>query len=146
MGKGVPDGNRTFQRDVTKSEIDRVTEGFREHGREQGVPDVDQVRISIAAMDGDQFVGCASGKPNYNWFLLDHLWLDSEYRGRGIGSDLLKKLEAAVRDSGLKKIYTGTAEYQAPEFYKKHGYQVYGELEDFFPTGHSKIYLRKSLN
>ena len=52
-----------FQRDVTKSEIDRVTEGFREHGREQGVPDVDQVRISIAAMDGDSLWAAPVANP-----------------------------------------------------------------------------------
>jgi hypothetical protein len=34
--------------------------------------------------------------------------------------------------------------FQAPEFYKKHGYSVWGRLEDF-PPGNQRIFLQKPL-
>jgi hypothetical protein len=37
-----------------------------------------------------------------------------------------------------------TFSFQAPDFYKQHGYQVFGELQDF-PSGHQRYYLKKQL-
>jgi hypothetical protein len=33
---------------------------------------------------------------------------------------------------------------QAPGFYERHGYQVFGELDNF-PTGHQRYFLTKTL-
>ena len=49
------------------------------------------------------------------------------------------------RQLGVDRIYTWTAGFEAPAFYAKNAYEVFGELENYYPTGHSRIGLRKIL-
>ena len=49
------------------------------------------------------------------------------------------------RQLGVDRIYTWTAGFEAPAFYAKNAYEVFGELEHYYPTGHSRIGLRKIL-
>ena len=41
-------------------------------------------------------------------------------------------------------VYLSTYSFEAPRFYEKLGYEIFGRLEDF-PPGHTKFYMRKSL-
>ena len=52
--------------------------------------------------------------------------------------------EAEARQRGAQNAYLDTFSFQAPDFYKKLGYQVFGELPDF-PTGHQRYFLKKEL-
>ena len=77
-----------------------------------------------------------------NWFFLSDLWLEKEYRGRGTGAKLLQKLETKVFELGIA---TWTAGFEAPLFYKRQGYEIFGELGDYYPMGQSRIGLKKVL-
>jgi ribosomal protein S18 acetylase RimI-like enzyme len=72
------------------------------------------------------------------------LWVDEARRHAGIGSRLLgaAQQEAVVR--GCRKIVLSTHSFQAPEFYRRHGYQIAGEFSDY-PEGHRSIFLEKRL-
>jgi len=72
------------------------------------------------------------------------MWVKEELRGRGYGHRLLTMAEEEARQRGAKNAYLDTFGFQAPDFYKQHGYQVFGELEDF-PAGHRRYFLRKQL-
>ena len=119
--------------------------GFRENDSAHDVPPQMQTRHSFMAVDADRFVGAASGLTDRNWFYLTDLWLEMEYRCHGIGTTLLQCLEDAVRQQGIRNFYTWTAGYEAPSFYRKLGYTTLGELKDFFPTGHSRLAMHKSV-
>jgi ribosomal protein S18 acetylase RimI-like enzyme len=134
-----------IERDVTKSELERMKAGFVEHDLEFGIQPHTQIRYGVVAMDGDKFIGCASGLMDRNWFFLSDLWLEKEYRGRGTGTRLLQMLEAKVFELGIARIYTWTAGFEAPLFYKRQGYEIFGELDDYYPMGHSRIGLKKVL-
>jgi len=56
----------------------------------------------------------------------------------------LAQAEDEARKRGAKKAYLDTFSFQAPEFYKKYGYKVFGELKEF-PPGHQRYYLTKEL-
>ena len=73
-----------------------------------------------------------------------NLWIREDLRGCGYGHRLLTLLEDAARQHGAKNAYLDTFSFQAPDFYQKHGYQVFGTLKDF-PVGHKRYYLRKQL-
>jgi GNAT superfamily N-acetyltransferase len=105
-----------IERDVTKSELERMKAGFVEHDLEFGIQPHTQIRYGVVAMDGDKFIGRASGLMDRNWFFLSDLWLEKEYRGHGTGSKLLQKLEAKVFELGIARIYTWTAGFEAPLF------------------------------
>lgn len=80
----------------------------------------------------------------WQWLTIDWLWLDETVRGQGFGSRLLSLAEEEGRKRGCLHSYVETLSFQAPEFYQKQGYVIFGELQDF-PAGHSRFFLRKKL-
>jgi ribosomal protein S18 acetylase RimI-like enzyme len=52
--------------------------------------------------------------------------------------------ETLAMQRGATKATLETHSYQAPEFYKKRGYVVFGQL-DGYPPGHVKFFMRKDL-
>jgi N-acetylglutamate synthase-like GNAT family acetyltransferase len=137
---------QVLERDMTKPELNRMNAGFVEHGLEYGIQPFTQVRYGFVAVEGDKFIGCVSGlTSSESWFYLTDLWLEKEYRRRGLGAELLRKMEDKITEVGIRKIYTWTTGYEAPSFYKKQGYEIFCELESFFSTGHSRVGFRKTL-
>jgi ribosomal protein S18 acetylase RimI-like enzyme len=70
------------------------------------------------------------------------LWVDEASRHTGIGSRLLRAAEEEAVARGCKKIVLSTHSFQAPDFYRKHGYVVAGEFSNY-PLGHTSIFLEK---
>jgi len=84
------------------------------------------------------------GSTHWGWLHLDLLWLQQGLRGQGWGHPLLRAAKEEARQGGCHDAYLDTFSFQAPEFYRKHGYQVFGELADF-PVGHRRTFMRKRL-
>ncbi|WP_440117874.1 GNAT family N-acetyltransferase [Paenibacillus sp. QZ-Y1] len=80
----------------------------------------------------------------WNWVELDILWVDSKQRHQGYGSQLLCEVERLAREKHCDFVMLNTFSYQAPEFYKKHGYQLITTIENA-PTGHHHYYFKKNL-
>lgn len=80
----------------------------------------------------------------WNGMHIDSLWVDESLRNQSWGSKLMKVAE----EEGVRRkctiAYTDTFTWQAPKFYEKLGYQVYGKLENF-PEGNSLLYFVKKL-
>ena len=99
----------------------------------------------IAYDETREVVGGLFGSTQFQWLKVDVMAVIKASRETGIGSALLEAAEAIARERGCRRVYVDTMSYQAPEFYKKVGYTVVGELEDWDTTGHSKFFLVKSL-
>lgn len=97
----------------------------------------------LEAPDG-KHVGGVIGVTYWNWLFVELMWLDESLRGQGYGSQLLTAAEDEARLRGAEYSYLDTFSFQAPEFYKKHGYEVFGTLEDF-PPGHRRYFMTKRL-
>ena len=80
----------------------------------------------------------------WNWLYIDLLWVKEELRGCGYGHRLLEMAEEEGRKRGAENAYLDTFSFQAPEFYKRHGYQVFGQLDDF-PADHKRFFFMKHL-
>ena len=52
--------------------------------------------------------------------------------------------ESEAKKRGCHSVHVDTMSWQAPEFYKKHGYKIIGELNDV-PVGNKKFHLIKEL-
>ena len=98
----------------------------------------------LRTTDEDEILGGVIGATYWEWLYVDLLWLKEEYRGRGYGHRLLVAAEEKARKRGAKNAYLDTFSFQAPDFYEQHGYEVFGELEDF-PPGHRRFFMRKQL-
>jgi len=134
-----------LEREMTDAEYARELEGFREHALEYGIADIPETRHGFVAVDGEVFIGSVSGLTYGKWFYITDLWLEKPYRKQGYGAELLHKIEDKARQQGVKHIWTWTAGYEAAPLYQKHGYTIFCEFEDYYPTGRSRIGLRKQL-
>lgn len=140
-----------IEREMTPNEYKRVTSAFNEHTVDHGNPVEVSERIGFVALDGEKFIGTSTGlaykdkSKYYQWFYLSDLLVEKEYRGKNIGKELLLKLEKKIKSLGIKYIWTWTAGYEAPEFYRKQGYQNFFEMKDWFPSGHSRVGMYKEI-
>ena len=72
------------------------------------------------------------------------IFVDENYRLQRLGSLLLNKVEDEAIALGAKLAHLYTFDFQAKDFYLKHGYIIFGVLEDC-PVGHTCYYLKKKL-
>jgi GNAT superfamily N-acetyltransferase len=93
---------------------------------------------------GETVLGGITGAIFWDIMRIDILWLDDRLRGQGYGSKLIRMAEQFAADKHCKLIKLDTFSFQAPEFYKKLGYEVYGVLADE-PEGFQHYYLYKRL-
>jgi ribosomal protein S18 acetylase RimI-like enzyme len=75
---------------------------------------------------------------------IDDLWIDERCRGMGYGKALLVEAERIARELGCSFAHTSTCSYQAPDFYQRNGYKVFGILDDY-PEGIIQYFLKKKL-
>ncbi|HET7459615.1 MAG TPA: GNAT family N-acetyltransferase [Longimicrobium sp.] len=80
----------------------------------------------------------------FGWTFVKILWLDERLRGRGLGAELMGRAEAAARELGCTGIWLDTFTFQAPDFYRKLGYEEFGRLDEY-PPGFSRHFFRKLL-
>lgn len=73
------------------------------------------------------------------------LWVDKDHRKQGFGSQLLQYIENVSRHYGIHQMTLDTFDFQAKDFYERHGFVVYGMLEDS-PKGHTQYFMRKVLD
>jgi GNAT superfamily N-acetyltransferase len=76
---------------------------------------------------------------------INYLWVQPDRRGRGYGRRLLQTIEAEAQRQGCHTAMLDTYTFQAPGFYQKFGYEVFGVV-DGFPNGYQKLFLKKRLS
>jgi GNAT superfamily N-acetyltransferase len=79
------------------------------------------------------------------WLHIRALWVAEPLRRQGHGSRLLEAVEEAAREAGCSHSHLETFSFQAPEFYQRRGYEVFGCLPGYPPT-HTQYFLRKDLS
>ena len=118
--------------------------GISQYNKQRGGPDgFKHLCFTLYAPDG-KVAGGLIGETFWGWFYINLLFVKEELRGQGYGHQLLDLAEEEARQRGAKNVFLDTFSFQAPEFYRLHGYQVFGELKDF-PPGHTRYYLTKQL-
>ena len=97
---------------------------------------------NFLAFDNDKLIGGAIGFVEFNWYFLDLLYIDEEYRNRNIGTNLIKEIEKFALEEHLTGVRMETWNFQAKGFYEKNGYSVFGEIKDC-PPGTIDYHLKK---
>lgn len=108
--------------------------------------DRDYQPVTIFLRDDDGSIrGGVTGGVWGTWLHVIGLWVDEAFRGRGFGRDLLLAAEAEARKAGARHAFLETHTFQAPGLYRRLGYVVIAELEDY-PPGDSQLIMRKELS
>jgi GNAT superfamily N-acetyltransferase len=129
---------------VDRPPWDVLGPGIRDFNESHAGPDKFASLCLVLTGPDDQIVGGLAGATYWDWFYIDVLWVREELRGQGYGRRLLALAEQEARQRGAKSAYLDTFSFQAPDFYMRHGYQVFGELPDF-PAGHRRYFMTKQL-
>jgi ribosomal protein S18 acetylase RimI-like enzyme len=75
---------------------------------------------------------------------LEHVWVAEKYRGQGIGSVMLDRVEQYAISKSCDVIQAATGEWHAPHFYQKRGYKEIARVPKWF-CGKDEIYFCKEL-
>ena len=84
-----------------------------------------------------------TGETFGNWLCIRYLFVAEQLRKEGIGSKLLAAAESEARKRGCKYAFVDTFSFQAPEFYKKHGYKEVFTLDNYPYTGKRHYYTKE---
>ena len=87
-------------------------------------------------------VGGLTGRTSAAWLFVELLWLPEELRGTRLGTHVTMAAEAEAVQRGCIGAHLDTYDFQAPDFYRKLGYEVFGSIEDH-PPGHTRFWMRK---
>jgi GNAT superfamily N-acetyltransferase len=108
-----------------------------------GIDDGRELFAELCDQDGELYAGVHG----WSWAgtcWIELLWVRDDQRGRGTGTALMRAVEAEARSRGCTQIALMTHSLQAPDFYRRHGFEQVCELEDY-PPGHSDLLLRRRL-
>jgi GNAT superfamily N-acetyltransferase len=99
--------------------------------------------LAVFVRQGERIVAGLAGETYAGWLFIRYLWVSDALRGRGIGRSLIAAAESRALERGSHSAWVDTFSFQAPGFYPKLGYEVFGEL-DWSPE-FKRIFLRKRL-
>ncbi|MGE7110063.1 GNAT family N-acetyltransferase [Lysinibacillus sp. NPDC047702] len=102
--------------------------------------------LNLIVTDNEQqWIGGITAEVYWGWVEINKFWFSKEYRGNGIGGQLLATAEKTAKEMGAKRALLTTYEFQARTFYEQRGYQVVGEIKDY-PPGSSYYTMVKLLD
>jgi len=93
----------------------------------------------------DAVLGGLHGRILYRWLFIELLVVPQQTRGQRMGSRLMGMAEDFARERNCVGVWLDTFDFQAPEFYRKLGYQAFGQLDDY-PPGHQRLFFQKRLD
>ena len=105
----------------------------------------DEAPLALVATIGSAVVGGLNGSSHWGWSYNRQLWVQADWRRRGLGYRLLAEAETQAQARGCVGLYVDTFDAGAARFYEKAGFTRFGQIPDF-PPGHSRTFLRKSVN
>jgi GNAT superfamily N-acetyltransferase len=102
-----------------------------------------ELAITVPDPDTGAVVGGLLGRTSMGLFFLDLFYLPEKLRGGGIGSQLMRMAEAEAIARGCRMATLLTVNFQAPEFYARHGWEEFGRIQSAPDV--IRIFMRKTL-
>ncbi|MGE4574413.1 GNAT family N-acetyltransferase [Parachlamydia sp.] len=78
-----------------------------------------------------EVIGGLSGDILGSSACIDYMWVDEKYRCQGIGTRLLKELEAYAKAKNCTHVQLFTYDFQAKKFYQKLGFQCVSSISNW---------------
>jgi predicted N-acetyltransferase YhbS len=81
--------------------------------------------------------------PDLKWVFVELLAVAEEGRGKGIGGQLMARIEEEARLRKMEGIWLDTFSFQAPDFYKRLGYSEFGRIDGYPENGARHFFLKR---
>lgn len=106
----------------------------------------DRTPLAVLARDAatGRVLGGLTGRTSLGLLFIDVFYLAEAYRRGGLGSRLLAAAEAEGRRRSCRSAVLYTISFQAPGFYVKQGWTIFGEIP-CDPPGTHRVFLSKDL-
>ena len=141
------------QRQVVNDVLNSVNEHCSDEERQQIVqglvgynslhaPPENYRELSVLSRCADRLIGGLFGYTHWNWLFIKQLWVEETFQRHGIGSSLMRMAEQEALRRGCQHAHCDTFDFQALPFYQAHGYEIFGQLDEY-PAGHSRYFLQK---
>lgn len=72
-------------------------------------------------------------------------WVGENHRRHGLGSVLLGEFEEEAKQRGCTHVFVTSFTFQAPDFYRRHGYKETFRWESVPTVGRDDVHMRKIL-
>jgi ribosomal protein S18 acetylase RimI-like enzyme len=112
---------------------------------EKNLPNLDEKQVAIVLRDRGGIVGGLTGTLLFKAFAIKLFWLEEGFRNQGFGRRVFDTLEMELNREHVEKVIVDTYTFQAPEFYKKLGFNEVGRYRDYPTSGVDKIFYEKTL-
>ncbi|MBD0369954.1 MAG: GNAT family N-acetyltransferase [Pyrinomonadaceae bacterium] len=124
------------------ADLDIIERALVEHNEAKSEPrNYTPLAIFLRNNEG-QIVGGLRGVTVWGWLFVSQLWVAENLRGQDYGTKLMEAAELEAKARNCHAAYVDTFSFLALDFYRKVGYTVFGQLEDF-PKGHTRYFLKK---
>ncbi|WP_373353301.1 GNAT family N-acetyltransferase [Pseudoroseicyclus sp. CXY001] len=94
------------------------------------------------APEGESYAGGIDAALGAAFCFVRLLAVAPAQRGKGVGALLLSAVEDEARAAGARGIWLDTFSFQAPAFYRAHGFEEVGTIAEYLP-GHSRHFFVK---
>jgi GNAT superfamily N-acetyltransferase len=112
---------------------------------EVGAANFQALSIVIRDPEANKTIGGLWGRTAFDWLFVELFFVPEHLRGQGFGSQILRQAESIALQRNCAESWLNTYSFQAPGFYLKQGYEIFGKLDDF-PKGSSRFFFRKALS
>jgi GNAT superfamily N-acetyltransferase len=98
----------------------------------------------ITLDDREEVLGGLWGQSLWGSFYVGLTFVPEALRGTGVGSGLIRRAEDVARDRDCHVMWVDTYEFQAREFYERHGFEIFGQIDGPAPM-FPRYFMKKSL-
>jgi len=136
--------NISVEANPAPADIDVIERALVEHNEDKSeARNYTPLTIFLRNTEG-KIVGGLRGVTVWGWLFVSQLWIAEDLRGQDYGTKLMESAEREAMARQCHAAYVDTFSFLALDFYRKVGYTVFGQLEDF-PKGHIRYFLKKVL-
>ena len=122
-----------------------IENGLAQFNREQaGYSDYRYLGVVVSDPETKAVLGGILGRTSLGMCFLDLVFLPATLRGQNVGARMMAEAEGEARRRGCRTALLYTISFQAPGFYEKLGYRVFGQIA-CDPPGTSRIFMVKDL-
>jgi GNAT superfamily N-acetyltransferase len=122
--------NYTLENQPNERDVQVLWKGLHDHNTLHSGSGEAQYLAIFLRNEQNEIVAGVYGWSAVVWLKIDVLWVREDWRGRGVGKELLAQAEAEGKRRGCHYVTLDSFSFHAPEMYKKYGYEEFAVLDN----------------